>query len=324
MRCKEKLNNLARLVQNQWPGNPPEVPPVKLRVKEAWDDNSNHGDKSLHYEGRAVDVATDDRDRSKLGLLARLAVDAGFDWVEYESHGHIHCSVKSDQAAAVRGGGCFSGSDSVQLEDGREIPISDMRIGDKVLSMRSDGELGYSEVITFMDRDDLGYGVFYTLSTDSGKEITLTAKHLLYVVKQNSSFDLNNIEAIFAETVTVGQHLLLNNKGRVIPSVVTKITVETKRGVYAPLTKHGTIVVNGVIASCYAYINNLFIAHTVFAPMRVYHDISQYFTMSTRLSSDIIVDSRNSTNIPTGMHWYAKLLYSIGTKILSPELLYVH
>lgn len=86
-RLNERVNMLAELVQAEFPA-------LKLRITEAWDDSSTHARTSRHLEGRAVDMTTSDRDAGKLGRLAGLAVEAGFDWVFFEDALHVHASVK--------------------------------------------------------------------------------------------------------------------------------------------------------------------------------------------------------------------------------------
>ena len=201
--------------------------------------------------------------------------------------------------------------------------MAEVEIGHKVLSMTSGGKLQFSEILSFMDRNDLGYGIFYTLFTETGKRLTLTAKHLVHVLRTNSSNDPNRANVIFADNVKEGDYLLTTEKNSIHMERVTHIKVESKQGVYAPLTREGTLVVNSVVASCYAYIDNVFIAHSAFAPMRIFHDISQYMPSANWFKTETVSTNKTAT-IQTGIHWYARLLYNIGTLIFSPETLYVH
>ena len=71
----------------------------KLKIREAYRERSNqrsfHLENSLHREGRALRLISDNLDLSE---LAKLAWQAGFDYVLYEvpasGGAHIHCSVK--------------------------------------------------------------------------------------------------------------------------------------------------------------------------------------------------------------------------------------
>ncbi|XP_034043117.1 indian hedgehog B protein-like [Thalassophryne amazonica] len=325
-RCKDKLNSLAISVMNMWPG-------VKLRVTEGWDEDGHHSEDSLHYEGRAVDITTSDRDRNKYAMLARLAVEAGFDWVYYESKAHIHCSVKSEHSVAAKTGGCFPGDATVLLEGGATKQIRDLHPGDRVLASSStdgQGPLLYSPVLSFLDRQPNVTKTFYIIRTNAGLNITLTAAHLVFVADcpgelsrsrsaeaaevpfvgstqrgGPSSAGVAGLRTVFASDVRPGQ-CVLASRGKAgsefTLSVVTYVAVQRSTGLFAPLTQHGSIVVNGVLASCYAALDMHHLAHWVMAPLRFFYSLMG--------PSEPQVD---------GLHWYPKLLQRVGQSLLDPQ-----
>lgn len=316
-RCKDKLNSLAIAVMNEWPG-------VKLRVTEAWDTEGHHAPTSLHYEGRAVDITTSDRERSRYGMLARLAVEAGFDWVYYESRSHIHCSVRSDSVAASNYGGCFPMNGQVTVQGKGTVQLSQLKVGDEVLALNSQGKLVYSEVIAFLDIKNDTSGHFYVLETENGHKVHLTGKHLIYTSETNrTSFVLDSassrFEAIYADHTQIGDYLMTTSgESGVRASAVRSVKVVTRQGMVAPLTKAGTIVVDGVVVSCYAFINSEYLAHASFSILRGMRDFYNYLPFVSWS------DTAMSSYSIDGMHWYAKLLFKIAPYFMGRDLLYMN
>ncbi|XP_048339460.1 indian hedgehog protein [Sphaerodactylus townsendi] len=291
-RCKDRLNSLAISVMNQWPG-------LKLRVTEGWDEDGHHSEESLHYEGRAVDITTSDRDRNKYGMLARLAVEAGFDWVYYESKAHIHCSVKSEHSAAAKTGGCFPAWALATLENGTKIPLWALKSGQRIQAMDEEGHLIYSEFLTFLDKAPLMHTAFHIIETkDPPRRLALTAAHLLFVGDNATT----PMRAVFASQVHPGQYVLAAEVTELRPARVTAVSEHVDIGAYAPLTSHGTVVVDDVVASCFALVQEQHLAQLAFWPLRLYHNLSG-----------------GHRTQPEGVHWYSALLYRLGQVLLASD-----
>ncbi|KAG2467626.1 desert hedgehog protein [Polypterus senegalus] len=312
-RCKDCLNSLAIAVMNQWPR-------VKLRVTEGWDEDGHHAPDSLHYEGRAVDITTSDRDPSKYGTLAQLAVEAGFDWVYYESKSHVHCSVKSDHAVTVRKGGCFPGTAQISLSDGRQVSLSSLQPGDRVLSVDNSGKVVPSRVLLFLDWDTSRKAQYVVLETKKAK-IRLTPSHLIFM-SPNWTTDTSLYQASFASQVQAGHFVLTIQEGKLQPIQVTTVAMDHVVGVYAPLTEHGTLLVDGMWVSCYALIEDHSLAHWAFGPIRFFYHHYYRFVSSMYHSGNHTmgrIEANWDQGRHDGIHWYAKILYSLGHLILDPD-----
>lgn len=301
-RCKQKLNKLANSVKTKWSKDG-----VRLRVIEAWDENNEHAPDSLHYEGRAVDITTSDRDLKKYGQLARLAVEAGFDWVKYEDKQHIHASVRDDSYVERSYAECFPDDAKVKLENGSSISMRELKLGDRVETMDNHGQIAFSEVLMFLDHiPGLSGVLYYVITTDKPySRLALTGSHLIFTKECNSS--TNQLRVKHAKFVDVGECVVVAHESSLVYAKIQEIRLERRTGAIAPLTVAGNIVVDRVVASCYAMIDDQELAHVAFAPARLLHQYAPGF---------LNTDFRRQN----GMHWYVKLLKQVNSLIGAANL----
>merc|ERR1712212_1154350 len=136
---------------------------------------------------------------------------------------------------------CFSGTSTVETERGK-IPIGNLKLGDNVLTYTPGKGGHYTEFLGWLDRTANADGKFLKISTNSSS-IVLTENHLIFRL----SADVG-LESVFADQIEEGDKLL-SLKGE---ETVVGVEAAREKGIWAPLTMEGTLLVDGLLASSYA------------------------------------------------------------------------
>ena len=163
-------------------------------------------------------------------------------------YGFIAATTSSSQIASSRTTStklCFAGSETLHLESGEVRAISDVRVGDRVLSADATGRTSYSDVVYVPHRANSDDALFTHITTASGRDIKMTPSHIILAGPCHSSASL---PLTYASSVSVGDCVMTVSGEDIVATVGT---VQGK-GLYTVVTKEEYVVVNGIIASPFA------------------------------------------------------------------------
>lgn len=135
---------------------------------------------------------------------------------------------------------CFSEKATVQALGKGVIPMTELEVGDKVLTGKEQDR--YEPVYGFghINPDKSAEFLKIFTSSNAAAPLEMTGNHMLFVRGKE--------HPVRADSIKVGDNLRADHGTF---TSVTKIQTVTRKGVYAPLTPSGSIVVNGIVASSY-------------------------------------------------------------------------
>lgn len=161
--------------------------------------------------------------------------------------GPIYTGSPAVPTAATSGseGTCFSADSAVQLRSGETKPISEVVVGDSILSSDKMYQLAFSTVISVPHLLNSVRAEFVQITLASGRDVKVTASHLIPAGGCDTTADHQLLKA---SQLKIGDCLIAEDG---LDAIVSLDLVEG-HGLYTLVTDNPLIVVNGIIASPFA------------------------------------------------------------------------
>ena len=180
--------------------------------------------------------------------------------------------------------GCFPSRSMVKVQNKegevQRKKVANLNVGDKVMGWdEKRNRAVFSKVIMFAHlAPDAGDVEYLKITLEDGNEITLSGNHLVMVGKQT--------KAILARKVKPGDILFnVNENQEISPKKVFAVEKVIEQGIFCPITLSGNVIVDNVLASCYASVEDHVLvkglvkisaqnmAHLGLMPMRALHKL---------------------------------------------------
>uniref|UniRef100_A0A914CZQ9 Hedgehog n=1 Tax=Acrobeloides nanus TaxID=290746 RepID=A0A914CZQ9_9BILA len=171
---------------------------------------------------------------------------------------------------------CFSDDMEIDTWDGTKKMV-DLKIGDVVKAYSIYNK--YDPILSFLHRLPEQEAEFIQFNLTNDKILKITPNHLIYKVDCNQEYsneDINNLKAVPSQTINLNDCLL---------SWSESISTIKQKGIFAPLTTGGTILVNGIYASCYSVSENYSLLKGTSQIMQKLNGLLDYLLWSTEENS---------------------------------------
>ena len=148
------------------------------------------------------------------------------------------------------------------LDGGMWKPMETLRIGDTVLTVEA-GELLPTKVLGFLDKRINGKHDYIKLILDTDRSLFISKTHVMFIQDKD-----NTMRSILAKDARLGDSVFIKDINKVSLARIVDMTMERKTGAYVPLTDAGTLLVDGVLVSCYTNTPHHWFIHLLSAPLR--------------------------------------------------------
>ena len=232
------------------------------------DDLEEHMKKALDSSGFSVQSEKLEQEKRDIEDLLKEKDLKGEQKVKYETMlKEVNDEIDDEKRKRAAQGGCFPGSSTFTDEYGLRREMHSLKIGEKV-QVAAEGTICLEPVITFIHREQEKLQDFLSITTTKSNSLKMTEDHLLFVEKNGLS------QAIPARNVRIGDTVYVKQDGLMRTATVQDISTVYEKGVYAPVTRNGTILINDVHTSCYFDVLSHKWSHRVMGVLRAAYHVS--------------------------------------------------